>query len=250
MSENALITLLAATRQEGRAGVDLRALGLSRSDALALQLKVLERMCSLGETLVGWKVSYTSGGGRDRMGPGYRPFGFILGSRSLESGATVELAAALNMAVEPELCLELKQPLHGVVSRDEARVSVGVCYAAFELNEIRPVKGTDEATTLADGCGQWGIVVGAQATADAANTAIRVDLYNDERLVASSVPGDTMDDPYLSLARLSARLDEFGVGLEAGQRVITGSFSRAVIDAPGTWQADFEGIGHVAVSFK
>ena len=54
---------------------------LSADEGQALQLQLLERWLNEGETLGGWKIGMTSGESRDALGPGIRPFGFVLKSR-------------------------------------------------------------------------------------------------------------------------------------------------------------------------
>ena len=58
-----------------------------------------------------------------------------------------------------------------------------------------------------------------------------------------------MDDPYLSLARVCRLLHKYGVGLEPGQPVITGSFCHHAVRQPGSYRAVFVGIGEVSVQF-
>jgi len=182
------------------------------------------------------------------MGKGYRPFGYILASHAFDFGASIPLASFANLAIEPELCLLLGSPLHGVVDVDKARSAVSAVLPAFELNEVRYLAEADDATILADGCGQWGIVEGSVAASPSlALTSTTVELWEGAALLSTSTPGESMDDPFLSLARLSANLDLHGRALQPGDRVITGSFARAVVTAPGDWKAVFRGIGEVSV---
>lgn len=94
--------------------------------------------------------------------------------------------------------------------------------AAFELNESQLWTRADHATTIADGLGNWGIVVGPEAPVRSDLTETTVDLWHDDTLVATRTPGVSMDDPFLSLSRLCVLLHGYDCGLEAGQRVITG----------------------------
>jgi 2-keto-4-pentenoate hydratase len=60
-----------------------------------------------------------------------------------------------------------------------------------------------------------------------------------------------IDDHFESLATLARELAKFDRGLKAGQRVITGSFTRQPVREPARWEADFGPLlGRVAIRFK
>ncbi len=249
-TQTAVIDTLYTARRDGLplTGLDLTQLGLE--DALTMQLGVLGRFEAAGERRGGWKVGLTSGGARDRMGKDFRPFGYVLQHRILHSGATAPLAKILNCSVEPELCLIVGAPLRGDhVSAAEAKAAVRAVAPAFEINERRILPDSGHAMLLADGLAQWGIVVGPEAPVRDGLIDTTVEFYRDEQLVETKTPGTTMDDPYLSLARLCNRLHQYGVGLEPGQPVITGSFCHHAVRQPGAYRAVFVGIGEVAVKF-
>jgi 2-keto-4-pentenoate hydratase len=246
----AVIDALYMGRKNSASPSGLDQVQLSVEDALAVQLGVLGRFETTGEKHGGWKVGLTSGQARDRMGKDFRPFGYVLRSRIFPSGVTVQRTQILNCSVEPELCLVIGSPLRGdTVNVAEAKAAVRAVAPAFEINERRlpPEKGN--ALLVADGLAQWGIVVGPEAPVrdDLVNTT--VELYSDERLIETKTPGTTMDDPYLSLARLCRLLHKYGFGLEPGQPVITGSFCHHTVRQPGTYRAVFSGIGEVSVQF-
>jgi 2-keto-4-pentenoate hydratase len=250
-NQAAMIDTLYTARKEGLplTGLDLTRLGLE--DALTLQLGVLKRFEAAGERRGGWKVGLTSGGARDRMGKDFRPFGYVLQSRIFRSGAVAPVAKILNCSVEPELCLIVGAPLRGdQVDVAEVKAAVRAVAPAFEINERRIQADSGHATLLADGLAQWGIVVGPEAPVRDGLVDTTVEFYRDEQLVETKTPGTTMDDPYLSLARLCRLLHTYGEGLEPGQPVITGSFCHHAVRQPGVYRAMFSGIGEVAVRFS
>lgn len=227
-------------------GLDHTQLGLE--EALAVQLRVLHRFEAEGEQLGGWKVGLTSGQARDRMGKDFRPFGYILRSRIHPSGSTAPATRILNCSVEPELCLILGAPLRGEsVDAAAAKAAVRAVAPAFEINERRVRPDDGPALLVADGLAQWGIVVGAEAPVRDGLVDTMVEFYRDEQLLETKTPGTTMDDPYLSLSRLCRLLHQYGLGLEPGQPVITGSFCHHAVRQPGAYRAVFSGIGEVSV---
>jgi 2-keto-4-pentenoate hydratase len=216
---------------------------------LAVQLQVLSRWEAAGETLGGWKVGLTSRAGRDSMGPGFRPFGYVLTSRILDAGAEIA-AAGGNFALEPEIGLTLGTALGGEVTVGQARAAVESVHPAFEILQRRvPASGRKPVIRLSDGLGQWGVVMGPGHTPDTGLEELTVELFRDGTLVGSGGAGpEVVDSPFLSLVRVCRELARHGRRLEAGQRVITGSLLDPVeLDGPSTWEARFGSLGTVSL---
>jgi 2-keto-4-pentenoate hydratase len=248
VAATALVSGLHHARATGQAIEGALDVGMTPNEGLTMQLDILRRFTDAGETLGGWKVGLTSGVARDAMGQGFRPFGFLLQSRILSSGAKLP-PNTLGYSVEPELCVVIGEPLRGddldpaVVKR-----AVRAVAPAFEINETRTPPGAGAGLVIADGLGNWGIAVGAetQVRDDLANTP--VELYAGAEPVASIPSGMAMDDPFLSVARLCATLHRYGLGLEPGQKIITGAFCRHQVASPGPLRAVFSGLGEVLVN--
>ena len=218
--------------------------------ALRVQLAVLDRWRAAGERLGGWKSGLTSRAARDMLGKGFRPFGFILESRILPSGAHLKRSAIGRCKVEAELCVIMKTPLRGAVDPDAARAAVGAIAPAFEINELRFPSFPAPFLLLADNLAQWGAVVGRPCALPPTRLVdTTVELILDGKVVEVATPGDTMDDPFVALARLATTLDRFGLGLEAGPRVITGAFADVVVPGACTVTARFGDWGEVAITF-
>lgn len=247
LSEKKLVEQLLAVRLErDRRRLDLSDLSLERDDGLRLQLLVLDRLASSGDPVGGWKIAFTSGKALDRMGEGYRPFAFIPRSRVLPTGTGVIDPPEQPFQIEVEICVELEQDLSGAVDRNRARDAVRSLRVAFELVERRTAPSADEATALADGCANWGIVVGSGTVEVPEQVGVpRASLWRDGQLVAATTPGYVYDDPFLSLARVSQLIERFGGRLEAGAFVITGALVVADVAVPGHWRGEVAGIGDV-----
>jgi 2-keto-4-pentenoate hydratase len=256
MDDSSLIDELYAARKDGRA-LSIPGGQFDYQKALELQLAVADRFIAAGDEIGGWKIGLTSASSRDLMGDGVRPFGYVLGSRILRSDAEIPLKKVFRCAIEPELCLIMGSALHGKVDSREAKSAVRSVAAAFEINELR-VGGheADRTALVADGLVNWGIVVGSEIPVeefDDGISGVSVELTRDGAIVARAKAGDDLeiDDPFLSLSRLSTLLDEHGCGLEAGQPVITGKFAGPLpVAGSGSWKATFSRIGEVSVRFS
>jgi len=222
---------------------------LSLHEGLQAQLGVLERLRARGETLGGWKAGMTSGAGRDSMGPGFRPFGFVLQSRIHRSGDTLSLAPIGRAGVEAELCFRIgKRPASARPSPDEIRDCVAAFAPAFEINQMR-MREDDGGLRCAENLSQWGIVVGPERPIppDFDFDALEVELHRDGVKVGSAVGRGWMDPHFLSLSRVADLLADFGLSLEPGQHIITGAFVRENVRGPAHWRGTFSGIGSVEI---
>jgi 2-keto-4-pentenoate hydratase len=221
----------------------------STKDGLRLQQAVLGRWIETGDSLGGYKIAFTSGAGRDLMGPGYRPFGYVLSSRIFHSGDQIERSRIGTCVLEAEVCLVVGKPLRGQIDIDTARDAVAGMAPALEINEVRLPQGVDHKVLLADNLGGWGIVVGDLVPLGESLADTKVELSKDGAGFGTVVPGESMDDPLLALTRVCAALDELGLGLEPGQHVITGAFTLQMVEEPSQWRAEFAGLGDVEVTF-
>ncbi|MEZ5409277.1 MAG: hypothetical protein R2761_14715 [Acidimicrobiales bacterium] len=218
---------------------------------LQVQLGLLQRKLDAGERLGGWKVGLTSPRARAMIGFDERPFGHILASRILESGAEVNAALLTKGGVEPEMVFTFGDTVTAAEPTEaQLRAAVSLVSAGFELNERRPGSATafDFPLMVADGMAQWGIVVG-EGTSDVGDlSAVEVVMRCNGEERARHVSRDVLDSHWASLARLAALLHRHGQRIEAGHRVITGAFCRMDSQPGDRWRADYSGLGTVEVA--
>lgn len=208
-----------------------------------------------GETVAGWKLGLTSGASRDAFGDGFRPFGFVLESRSLRSGTTLWWDDTVATgSIENEVCFELAETITEPVTPDSVRETLKGLAPAFEINQVRIGADASNEERLADNLSNWGLVTGETvALSDdwsAAQSRLKVSLLHNADGVESVLAEGHIDDHFVSLARLSNRLLRFGRRLEAGQKVITGAFGRVREPKRGLWSGDFGSLGRVHVRIE
>lgn len=218
------------------------------------------QLLNLGDRPVaGWKIGLTSGAARDSMGPGFRPFGYILADRVFASGAVIPLAPfrtgeGIRVGVENELCFRMGAALSADASPDEARAAVASVAPGFEINEQRLPRDASVVDRLGDDLNQWGIVAGPEVVLDSETfdfAELRVALALDDVVVETVVARGHIDDHFASIAALARQLGRFGRTLAAGSRVITGSYTRQRVADACRWQGDFgPEIGQVSVEFR
>ena len=223
-------------------------------EGLRRQLETLDARIARGEALAGWKVGLTSGQSRDAMGPGFRPFGYVLESRVFDSGAALPLAEFTAIGVENEVCFTVGESIRSGGTDVDRHVVAGALAGVapgFEINEPRLSRDASATDRLADNLSQWGIVAGAlRPLADVDLETLEVTLSRDGEPVQTVVAAGHIDDHFASIAALAAQLGRFGLALEPGQRVITGAFGRSPVSAPSRWRGDFgAALGTVEVAF-
>jgi 2-keto-4-pentenoate hydratase len=219
---------------------------------LPLQVAVIERWKRAGEQIGGYKIGWTSRAARDRGGPGFRPFGYVLARRVFQSGSVLSRGEVRNAILEPEICLTIGHRIAGEVTTDEARNAVSAVSPAFEVISGRLPEGVSLPVRIGNGLNNWGIVVGAERPPDVDLSAVRVEMRRDGDLLGAADAGpDVVDDPYLSLARVAAELGRHGLTIDPGYRVITGSLVPGVRVADGgtRFEATFAELGSVRLDW-
>ena len=234
----------------------------SYADSLRLQLAVLAAWEVEGRRLGGWKIGLTSRAARDSLGPDLRPHGYVLADRILSSGSSSSSSSDLpcgatlgetvpNCRLEPEIAVVLGADLAGDdVTVEQARAAVASVAPSFEINSGRVPKGSSLAVRLGNSLNNWGIVLGEPMPAGSVDLAdLAVELGAEDGAIEAGHSGPaTLDDPFLSLARVCKSLALNGRGLSAGQVLITGSLTSAVpTDGRRHFYADFGPLGRVAL---
>ena len=203
---------------------------LSFDEALRVQLDILERRLARGERLAGWKIGLTSATVRAHFGTDRQPFGYIIESGVIPSPGEVALDdLAVGCGVEPELCVTMGSDLRGPgVTAGDARAAVASLAPGMEINQKRSGGVIDFDLSVADNLTQWGIVQGppSPVTDDFDSDSLRVTMSCNGEVRADVVGRDVIDDHFVSVATLANVLGAYGLRLEAGQRLITGSFSK------------------------
>ena len=226
---------------------------LSFDEALRVQLDILERRLAAGERLAGWKIGLTSATVRAHFGTDRQPFGHLLESGILTSPGEVALDdVVVGCGVEPELCVTMGSDLRGPdVTADEARAAVASIAPGMEINQKRSGGVTDFGLSVADNLTQWAVVQGppSPVTDGFDSEVLRVTMSCNGEVRADVVGRDVIDDHFVSVATLANVLAEHGRHLEAGQRLITGSFSKHDASRGEVWRADFAGLGACSVRF-
>lgn len=217
-----------------------------------VQLAILDRQLKGDARQAGWKVGLTAEAIQKQVGYHERVFGYLLKSRHLSSGTNLALDELIHPTIEPELCVTIGTTLKGPgITDEQARAAIVAVAPAVEVVERRGDFVTDIPLSLADNVQQRYFVTGAAmdplpADLNLGAVALQV-LVNGEK-VEQETGAAVMGTPAASVAWLANRLSKFGVTLESGMHIMTGSFTRQIaINQGDLVEARFDPVGTVTV---
>ncbi len=223
-------------------------------DGYLTQQAFVRRLVEDGDAVVGWKLGLTSKPMQEMLGvfePDYAP---QLRSQVVDDGETLAVSDYIHPKVEAEIAVVLSRDLQGPgVSLLDASRAIEGAVAAIELVDSRiadwKIKLPD---TIADLASAGSSILGSRVVPvdfDLRLTGM-VMSRNGER-VATGAGAAALGNPVYAVAWLANTLAPFGVTLEAGSFVMTGSLHAAFDVAPGdVVRADFDRLGSVRVRFS
>lgn len=226
---------------------------LTVADAYQIQSGLVERLCSDGSTIVGYKLGLTSRAMQQMIGVDEPDFGAVLSSGVFTDGSDIALDEFIQPKVEAEIGLVLDQPLAGPgVTREQAAAAIGAAVAAIEMVDSRITDWRiNLVDTVADLASSAAIILGTErAPIDADLRLVGMVVSRNGELEATGAGAAALGDPIGAVAWLANVLADYDVVLEPGQVVMTGALHRAFEVEPGDQVvAEFDRIGSVTAQF-
>ena len=202
---------------------------------------------------IGYKVGLTSETMQKFCGIGHPIAGVVLANRLHRSGATIRRADFGRLGLEFEIAVRIKSdvpPSATPLSVEAiAPYIAGVC-AAIELVDDRAADYTslDMLALVSDNSWNGGIVLSEFATTWPDLESVLGRATKDGAAIGEGHGRDILGHPFNSVAWLAAQLASRGVGLKAGQVVMTGSVMKTVFPAEdANYRFDLAPIGFVEV---
>jgi 2-keto-4-pentenoate hydratase len=226
---------------------------LSVTEAYAVQDRLREALIGRGEQVAGWKAGFTSRALQDAFEVTEPVCAFLLASGVLTSGASIAAARFVKPAVEAEIAFLMKHDLAGPgVTAARAVLAVEGALPALELIDFRHSGKAVGSDVVADGVYAKAIVLGGALTpVSGIDLALEGLVYEQSgTLVATATAAEVLGTPLNSLAWIANHLGGRGLGLRAGDVVMTGSVSKVLQPKSGdTVRATYTRLGSVSVRF-
>jgi 2-keto-4-pentenoate hydratase len=203
---------------------------LGLEDAYQVQLGLMARRIAEGARHVGWKVGLTSAAMQEQFRVREPVFGYLLDDAPHPTGAQFEVDRLIRPGVENEVCVimggdvDLSRADEGAVRRAVA----GVC-PALEIVETRGDFTRYLAVAVADNVQQKAIVLGPETRPlprDLNLAAVHARVVINGQEAATATGAAVLGDPLASVLWLARKLAGYGLGLKAGQLIMTGSLTR------------------------
>jgi 2-keto-4-pentenoate hydratase len=204
---------------------------LTLEDAYKVQQAFNDLRLQRGDRVIGRKIGLTSKAVQSQLGVDQPDFGNLWQSRYFANfGGRVEVDAAtfLQPRVEGELAFLIGRPLRGphVTPQEVLSASEAVAYA-IEIVDSRienwRIKIQD---TIADNASYGGFVLGSwqKGLLEKDLRTLGMVLSKNGQLVAQGTGAACLDHPARAVAWLANKLSEFGIALEPGDIVMSGSW--------------------------
>jgi 2-keto-4-pentenoate hydratase len=250
-------TLLA----EHKANVTFKPLGppdrpASISDAYDIQERYVTLLSGEHGDAVGYKVGLTSAAMQAFCGIDHPIAGVVLASRLYETGATVRRTDFGQLGLEFEIAVRIKSDVPVTATPYTAEMIAphidGVC-AAIEIVDDRRADYAklDVLSLVADNSWNAGIVLSEFAAQWPDLEPVLGRATKDRVAIGEGFGRDILGHPFNSAAWLATQLASRGVGLKAGQVVMTGSVMKTVFpEGDASYRFELEGIGVVEVRVR
>lgn len=221
-------------------------------DAYAVSQLVTDIKVANGRVVKGHKVGLTSKAMRDATGATEPDYGTLFDNWFLDEGTQVSMSTMNTPMVEVELVFVLKECLGGssVNTADVIRATDFVA-PAIEVVDTRYNKrgkpGVIDSISDAASCG-FVMLGGNPVSLDDIDVRhVGGALYKNGEVVESGTAAAVMGNPISSVAWLARKLDEFGVEMQPGQCILSGSFIRIhPVKTGDTFVADFGPLGQIS----
>jgi 2-keto-4-pentenoate hydratase len=223
-------------------------------DAYRIQIENVKTVLAMGHVISGKKIGLTSAGIQKQMGVNEPDYGHLYAAMDCRN-RRIKTASLIQPKIEGEIAFILKEDLAGDrFTREDVIRATDYVAAAFEIVDSRIADWRIKlADTIADNASSGRYVLGADRVrpgeVDLPQVAMRF-FKNQDELIEEGLGEAVMGDPAAAVAWLANRLRAYGVGLKAGEVVLSGAFTAAAPAVKGDrFRAEFSGLGTVEAWF-
>jgi len=228
---------------------------MTMDDAYQISLALLERRLAAGEHVVGKKIGVTSRVVQEMLGVDQPDFGFLTDSMVVADGAQIEASARfIQPRIEGEIAFRLQRTLRGPgIDAETVLAATEAVLPCFEIvdSRIRDWKITI-LDTVADNASCGAFVLGAMGAAPGSVDLddVTLEVRRNGRQLSTGQGRAVLGGPAGAVAWLANTLARYGVALEAGEIVLSGScVPLEPVVAGDLFELEMVGVGECRVAF-
>ena len=231
-----------------------RGFDITIEDAYHIQQRMLARRMEKGEKVVGKKIGVTSKAVMNMLGVGQPDFGYLLDGMVYNEGESIPMDSLIQPKAEGEIAFLMNKDLMGpgLTAADILAATEGVM-ACFEIVDSRiqdwKIKIQD---TVADNA-SCGVFVLGDKLVDPRKVDLALCgmvLEKNGEIVVTGAGAATMASPVNAMVWLANTLGRLGIGLNAGDIVLSGALGAMVpVKAGDSLRCTIGGIGGCSVRF-
>ena len=223
-------------------------------DAYQIQQRMIQRRLDTGETIIGKKIGVTSKVVMDMLKVDQPDFGMMTSGMVFNEGEAIDTSTMIAPRAEAEVAFVLKSDLQGpgVTAADVLRATECVV-PCFEIVDSRiqdwKIKIQD---TVADNASCGVLVLGGRRKSprDIDLALAGMVLEKNGELISTSTGAAVQGSPVNAVAWLANTLGALGIGLKAGEVILSGSQSPLVpVKAGDSLVCSVGGLGSTSVRF-
>lgn len=235
--------------------------GLTIGDAYRIQASWIAHKVARGRSVIGHKIGLTSRAMQLALDIDEPDSGVLLDDMLFADGAQVPCSQFIGLRVEFELVFVMKTALRGpgctIFDVLDATAYVAPAIEILDTRIFRRDAETGQTRTvrdtIADNAANAGIVVGGRPMHPNEVDLRRVAAicFKNGVVEETGLAAGVLNHPATAVAWLANKLGPLGQGLEPGQLVLSGSFTRPVEVGPDdTINADYGPLGTVSCRFS
>lgn len=227
---------------------------LSINDAYAISLEFLEHRLKNGEKVIGKKIGVTSKAVQDMLGVFQPDFGFLTDVMHIDGDINIKDTGLIQPRAEAEIAFILKDSLHGPrVSAQDVMAATQYIVPSLEIVDSRIDDwNISIIDTVADNasCGVF-ILGNARANPnDHDLPALKVSVTKNGQPLSEGLGSSVQGNPAEAVAWLANTLGQYGVSLDAGDIILSGSLVPLEPAVKGDiFEMTLHGIGNCTAKF-
>lgn len=231
-----------------------RARDLTIDDAYAISLAFLARRKADGERVIGKKIGVTSRAVQDMLGVHQPDFGFLTDWMHVTGDIGIDEKALIAPRAEAEIAFILREGLKGPgITAEQVIAATEAIAPCFEIVDSRITDWKISIIdTVADNA-SCGVFVLGEARADPRAhdlPALRVSVTKNGAPLSEGLGSAVQGDPAQAVAWLANTLGQYGVTLDAGDIILSGSLVPLEPAAAGdVFEMTLHGVGTCTARF-